>query len=106
MISLAVLELLLALPRVSVVVYPQVVLEGHQVRIECRVARDARNRWLEWGLDQGDSSGRQVEGESGPVVFTQLFRADCLSPLKAYCHLTTTDRVWLVTAPLTVVCLQ
>ena len=82
----------LALPRVSLVVYPRALREGGSVHVECRIARHSANRWLTMGL--GDSvSTIQLEGEAAPVIHVRVLRAECLpeGTPQAFCLLSGTD---------------
>lgn len=82
---------LAALPRVGLVVRPQVVYAGHTIFIECRVPRWPDNRQLDMGLAGWAVSSRSLEGASAAVIYTQRLTAPCDPDLMAFCLLTTAD---------------
>lgn len=92
---LAFVLILLALPRVGLVVRPQIVRDGQRVWVECRVARHPDNRVLEWGLAGTTHSARELDGANAQVIHSQWFEVDCQEPPVAYCLLTDQTRQWL-----------
>lgn len=60
--------------RVSVTAYPHVVELGGTVRLTCTVPRDPANRWLDYGVGEDTSSGRQLDGDQAPSVWTMYVR--------------------------------
>ena len=101
------LALLLALPRVGIVVYPRAVMAGSLVHVECRVPRNPANRWLEMGIVDAHSSLIQLDGEQGPVISVRTLDVPCLGDVvTAYCVLTATDGKFTATLPILVSCLQ
>ena len=99
------LAVLVALPRVSLVVYPRVVVAGHSTHLECRVPRHPANRWLELGIVDAHSSLVQLDGDQGPVISVRVLDVPCLGDTATvYCVLTATDGVYHVTQSIGVVC--
>ena len=82
---------LAALPRVGLVVRPQVTQVGYTLSVECRVPRAADNRQLDMGLAGWSVSSRVLDGEQAPVIYTQRLTAPCDPDLTAFCLLTTAD---------------
>lgn len=55
--------------RPVVTVSPHVVLEGGAAHVICRVPLDARNRWVDIGVEGWFATGREIHGEDGPITF-------------------------------------
>lgn len=87
---------------VSVRVYPTVILKYQAIRLTCRVAQDARNRWLEWGVDGYRSSRVQLDGDQARITHEwTIDRVPCdVGP--PFCRLVRTDGEVSVTAQLEV----
>ena len=98
------LALLLALPRVSLVVTPRVVQAGQSVHIKCRVPRHPDNRRLEFGLVEWSVSVRELAGERAEVIWPTVAQVPCVEEVVAYCFLTSTTRTFTAAAPVQVTC--
>lgn len=80
------------LPRVSILLYPQVLLAGQAARLECRVARHPDNRWLQYGVAELGVSLRQLDGEAAPVIYHRLLTHVPCGQFEAFCLLTDSKR--------------
>jgi hypothetical protein len=78
----------LSQPRVAVSVFPHVLPYDAALRMTCTVPRDAENRWLQYGLGNDDVSGRQLDGDKAPSVWTVFVpHVPCASTV--WCAVTT-----------------
>ena len=100
---LAVVATLALLPRLSLVVSPRLFMEGHAVRLECRIARHPDNRWMELGVVDVTSSFRELEGTQSQVVYSLLLEHLGCGEWEAYCQLGTTRGQQRVREAVTVV---
>ena len=99
-----VLWMALALPRVSLVVSPRIVMGGHSTRLECRVARHPENRQLRYGLAEWSESERQLDGERAQVVWTTTLQVPC-GEWVAYCLVVdATGKHWQARQSVTAIC--
>ena len=100
---LAVAAVLALLPRVSLIVSPRLLMEGHAVRLECRIARHPDNRWMELGVVDVTSSFRELHGRASAVVYTiRLEHLPC-GEQEAYCVLGAQQRQYADRHSVTVV---
>ena len=77
--------------RLSIRISNPLLEAGHSEQVTCRVPPDARNRWLEIGIEDYRSSGIQLEGERAPITHQVLFlRVPCEAGA-AYCTLSRND---------------
>ena len=88
------LVVVLALPRVSLVVFPRISRAGTLVRVECLVARHPANRQLDFGLIDWAVSSRVLDGEVAQVIYTQVLHVPCTDQVTAFCLLTSTERTY------------
>ena len=78
----------LSQPRVAISVNPHVLPYDAALRLTCTVPRDAANRWLQYGLGTDDVSGRQLDGDQAPSIWTVFVpHVPCAST--AWCAVTT-----------------
>lgn len=88
--------------RLRVTVSPQAMLVDSYVRVTCHVPRDPDNRCVQFGIVEGSTSLRQLDGEAAPITWTlELSHAPCGAEL-AFCEVTRIGCVERVQAPLSV----
>ena len=88
----------------SVRAVPAFVQPGGAVRITCRVQPDAKNRKIEFGVEDYYSVTRELDGEDAPITWERIVDHLPCGAGRAFCRVTRADRSSrLVVAPLEVI---
>lgn len=98
------IAVLAAASSTTIQVYPRVLQAGGEVRLTCRVPRNAANRKLRAGFDQWTAYERDLEGEDAPVTWDRWFHHVPCAPGDAFCEVTTaTGRTTRLVLPVNVI---
>lgn len=77
-----------ATDRVRITIRPAVLMAGQTLQIRCRVEPHEQNRWLEYGVEDYTSSGRQLDGADAPITTTTFFDRIPCGVGVAFCNVT------------------
>lgn len=79
--------------KLAIRIMPSIVSPGGDLRLTCRVPRDARNRWLEYGIvDYAPGSFRQLDGEQARITWETLIPKIPCGSGPAYCAVHRNDQ--------------
>ncbi len=79
---------------ISLDVTPHVLFAGREVRITCRVMRNALNREVQWGFENYLSDTRQLDGEDSRITWEAWFPHMPCDPGRAFCQVKRADSTY------------